>query len=242
MSSLAGKYRRYLVLPLTHVGQAEEEQKQSTETPRTAVIDSIKNSARTAIQASHQVHYNPEGTIDSSGLTQPEYDRLINNTVLGISSGLFSQPKVAIFITNSMKFVDIIDLSETHIRFLTEQLNNYLEDTDQSESNFRVGLVIHTTETVHTCYLECAVVTDPEAENGTDDFGQPVAYPYTLAKILFGYVPMTNKYLQYKLEGYYPIQIVLSSLAVQFKRQGDGSLQYSVTATIHPQENKRATM
>lgn len=242
MSSLAGKYSRYLVLPLTHVGQAEEEQKQSTETPRTAVIDSIKNSARTAIQASHQVHYNPEGTIDSSGLTQPEYERLINNTVLGISSSLFTQPKVAMFITNSMKFIDIIDLSETHVRFITEQLNDYLEDTGQTESNFRIGLVIHTTETVHTCYLECAVVADPEAENGTDEDNQPVSYPYSLAKIVFGYVPVTNKYLQYKLEGYYPIQVILSSLSVQFKRQSDGSLQYSVTATIHPQENKRATM
>lgn len=237
MSSLAGKYQRYMVLPLTHVGRAEEEQKQTDEVPRTAVINSMKNSARTAIQASHKVHYNPEGTLDSAGVTQPEYERLISNMVLGISSGLFTQPKVALFVTNAMKFVDVIDISGTHVRFLTEQLTAYLEDTDQSPSNFRLGVVQHTVHTVHTCYLELAVVHDPETVTNGD-----VGYPYTLAQIVFGSVPVKAKEIQYSTEGYYPIHVVMSSLNIQFLAQADGSLQYTYNAIIHPQENKRATL
>lgn len=242
MSSLAGEYKRYIVLPLTHVGRAEEEQKQADEVPRTAVINTIKKAARTAIQAAHKINYNPEGRIESAGMTLPEYERLITNMVLGVSNGLFTQPKVAMFVTNSMKFVDIIDVSATHVRFLSEQLRNYIEDTDQSAANFKVGLIIHTTFTTHTCYLELAVVSDPEAVDGVDDHGNIVPYPYTLCQIVFGSVPVPQKELQYKLEGYYPIHIVLSTLNIQFVGQADGSLQYSFSANVYPQENKRATL
>ena len=242
MSSLAGKYRRYIVLPLTHVGRAEEEQQQADEIPRTAVINSIKKSARTAIQAAHKIHYNPEGTLESSGVTQPEYERLINNMLLGVSNGLFTQPKIALFVTNAMKFVDVIDIDKQHVRFLTEQLNQYLEDTDQTPANFRLGVIQHTTHTTHTCYLELAVVHDPETVGSVGQHGEVVDYPYTLARILFGSVPIGAKNIQYRNEGYYPIQVVLSSINVQFVNNSDGSLQYSYSAAVYPKENKRATL
>ena len=235
------KADKHIILPFIYVSRASDTDEQVSETPRTAVIESADNSQRTAINVSKLLNYNPEGTLDMSGNIPRDYERYIQNCLLGVSQRVLGQPDVEVFVTNPMKWVDIVDFLPGRLRFKKEQLEAYLEDTEQTGDRFKIAVVIETIETVHTAYLELEVISDPEYATTTDRKGNTVPYPYSLARVLLGTMPVTTPEIIYSVKAFYPILTVYSSINMQFKETKDGP-EYTFSCMINPSENKRSVL
>lgn len=232
---------KHIILPLIFVSRASDTDEQVSETPRTAVIESADNSQRTALNVSRHVNYNPEGTLDSSGAIPREYERYVNNVLLGLSQRVLGQPEANVYVTNPMKRMDVIDFEPGYIRFRKDQLEQYIADTEQTNTKFKVAVVIETVYTVHCAYFELEVITDPEHNTTTDYDGNQVDYPYALARILVGTMPVTNREIIFSVAAFYPILTVYSSINVQFKETNTGPT-YSFSCIINPSEDKRAVL
>lgn len=234
---------RKIVVPLVHVGVADEQEKNVSETARTAEYATVKSSYRTALQNSVNLHFNPDGQIDLSGNCIFMYERYMVNVLSGIRRRFSATPLQKLYITHAMRRFDIIAIERGRLKVLKTELDNYCASTDQKTGKFKIGLVEETQFTVHTAYLVCEqdqLISDTDADIDFD--GNPVESPYVYCRVIEGTIPVTDMGILMLMYAYYPIEVVMTTATLEFKYGSDFDISYSFSALVHPDENKRAIL
>lgn len=216
-----------LVLPFIHI-QERGDEKSANLAKRVELAQLTENESRVVMQFNQNINFDPSASFNLKTQMNHYYAMYVTNLLMGMAGGLFG-PSSKLYVTHNLKQIPGLHIIDNRtIRVLEDVLLIYLEDTMQEPTDFAIGAVLDTSDTVHTMYCRAEVV--------------PADAPFADIHLLDGYeIPWSLDFMS-GLVLHYPIEIVVADMSISMISTGDGMYDVGLSARVAGTENKRAVL